>query len=381
MPAPQDSIVRAAKQIARFIVRKGMKPGDRLSPQPQFRAAIGMRNDTICAAMRELSQLGVLERKSRVGTVIQSIDALRGLPWTIGVAGIHAPERGPRAFYADLLYRLLGKLSAGGIDPRVYFRNPCYQHPNALADFPRLADNIESGDLDALVMLTHLREADRLVLDEHDIPLCHLYEWESMPCAVLQDLGAFVGDAAAQLATAGCRRLLLVNSYAEMNPVQPLIQAVESALAAAPGRRPAFAHCACLYGQSAGAELSRKILAHPPRQRPDGLVFTDDYSALGAASVFADTGDRPPRFAVKTNRHLPLSFPVPVTCFEIDTDELADRAVTLVVDRLLHAAPADAVVRVRATPTVRGGTARQNVTTSTLNALVDGVVAFSDGQS
>lgn len=325
----------ACKRIVRYVHDQGLRAGDRLPPQDQLRRLMGFSNDTLLAAMGMLVARGGLRRQSGRGTEICDLEALYGINWTVGIAGLVAPDSGPGAFYGALLHRILSRLSRANCRCNTYFRGEHVQMPCHLSDFPGLEGDVADEALDGLVLLTIFDERQCRSVERRGIPLCHVGFWDSMPHATVVDRGGLVADAAALLAARGVRRPALVNGDAE-----GLLAKARALAAGGPGRE-LLAACECValgWSHDTWAAAARRLCAGRRDQRPEALIFTDDYSAQAATDVLARQADYRPLIVVATTRQLPLAYALPVIRFELDLEELADRAITNFRKRLLNPA-------------------------------------------
>jgi DNA-binding LacI/PurR family transcriptional regulator len=285
--------------------------------------------------MGALVRAGGLRRRSGWGTGICDLDALSKTCWTVGIAGLVAPDSGPVAFYGALLHRLLSRLARAGCRCNTYFRSEQAHWPHRLSDFPGLEEDAEGGVIDALLAITSLDLRQCRALERRGLPVCHTGFWEEMPHATIVDTSAMLRDAADLLAARGTRRLAVLNP----DPARLLATVRDQPVAGRAGVPPLLRTgeaLVALPSQGAGSAVVRQLLARPPSRRPGALVCTDDFTALEVTQVLAGQSGYRPLVAVMTTRQLPIPFALPVIRFELDLDELADRGVEKVQRLLLN---------------------------------------------
>jgi DNA-binding GntR family transcriptional regulator len=114
--------VRASEQLRRFIADEGLTDGDRLPPEAELAALLGVSRSTIRECLRDLELRGLVVRRHGSGTTVrvprvsaglgrlESLEALAATEgWTCGTVGIAIAERPlPRAV-AEALERRLGE--------------------------------------------------------------------------------------------------------------------------------------------------------------------------------------------------------------------------------------------------------------------------------
>jgi hypothetical protein len=299
---------------------------------------MGFSNDTLLAAMGMLVAQGGLRRQSGRGTEICDLEALYGINWTVGIAGMVAPDSGPGAFYGALLHRLLSRLSRANCRCNTYFRRSDRLHwPRRLSDFPGLEGDVEDETLDGLVMLTIFDAQQSRSMERRGIPMCHVGFWDTMPHATVVDRCGVLIDAVTLLAARGARRLAFIDGQAES-----LLARARDRSSAVDGHvRDLLAACEGIpssTGLGTVVATAQQLCARCKAQRPDALIFTEDYAAKETTEVLATQSDYRPLFVVSTNRQLPLAFALPVIRIELDLDELADVSVAKFRKRLLNPA-------------------------------------------
>ncbi|MFA5203871.1 MAG: substrate-binding domain-containing protein [Lentisphaeria bacterium] len=340
-PAPtarltaDTQVAKACKHVVRHLHSHGLRAGDRLPAQAEFREATEFSNDTLSAAMRILVQAGLLQRKTKVGTVVDHPDAvIRGL-WTVGLAfPSDALCRVP--FFSQLLGALQAQLAQAECRCRFYLGTAISRGPRYFSDFPFLEEDLAEGRLDAVIIPAEVEPAswDRF-LAAGGIPV-YVGSSDKLRCAVLIEQKTMVRQAVNLLARQGCRRLA-VATYAYPHPgydhywiglQDDLAKAGLPLLAEEP------ISSNSMNGAAGGRRIAADLLARPPQQRPDGVVVLDDWLAMGLAAALREAGGYTPKLVVQCNKQAPLAFALPATRFQVDVEELAAQSVALMLERL-----------------------------------------------
>ncbi len=330
-----SSSLSCFRQIVRLILAENIQPGGRLPTQAQLRRRFAASNKTLDAAMDRLVAAGVVTRKTRTGTLLADRSPLLALRWHVGLLTFDAPGTGPGAFYAHLHHALAVRLSACGWAAATYVRVRWPHWPrHRLADFSGLENDLASDRIDGLLALTALHSDDWRTLDAQGVAGCQAGPWDPDSRGVFLDMARFEADALAALIGAGCRRIgrtdiVEARGKAASGPPDPIVR-----FAADPAS-PVSLILPFLPGIEGGRRFAETLLGLPATKQPDGLIVPDDHAAAELLRLCAAAGRRPPRLAVLTNRQTPVVFGTPVLAFELDIDELADRAVQALRGRVL----------------------------------------------
>ncbi len=269
---------------------------------------------------------GVVSRKRRTGTVIeQPAASIPGL-WTVSFA--YAPEDlGAVGFYTLMSAMVQTELLRRGFQVRLHPRQRHRQHvADTPEDFQGLAHDIAAG-----VCAGVLTPAN-VACGVSAVPWVHLGAARRMPCASLYDRSEWIREAIPALRAAGAARIHLVADFAPSAGAIPeewwpafVRAAPQQAVCHAAGR-----------GLAGGMAVADQLLALPARQRPDGLVVTDDRIASGLSLRLLATADYRPTVAVQTCRQVPQVYGWPVLGFANDLEALIATAIDLLAARLVH---------------------------------------------
>ena len=332
--AGRPEATRAAQTVIRMIHRKALRQGDHVPSQQELCASMGVSNNALSAAMRVLVANGVLTRKPRVGTVVVDPNQqIRGL-WRVGLAILPATASMP--YYGELFHRVQLHLQDAGCVTSVYLRDEQLHRPEGskLEHFQFLLDDLHRRPLDAVLDLAGLTGENWRERAESGLILVHAGPWEDAPCGVVIEQGQMARHAVHALVDRGCRRLATVSMWGhDRGPArywQGFVQGLQEA-----GMPAATAEQSLHGGEGpvGGCNVAAQLLAMPPHERPDGLVVVDDRVAMGLTASIVQSDYRP-RIAVQTNRQAPLAFALPVLHFEVDIEDLARRAIDMLLRRL-----------------------------------------------
>jgi hypothetical protein len=324
-------VAAACKSIARYIHRQQLSVGDTLPPQRELRHTLGFSNNTLDPAMEFLVDLGVFARRPRNGTVIRDLAPLQRLTWTIGVATIDLPVRGVGASIAWVLHAIQHQIARRHSTCHVYFRDEHPRWPHRLADFPGLEEGVEAGAIDGLIVPAKM---DAAAIARAGIPAVEIGLMTSaMPFAILADYPGMIAEATARLLEAKARRIALVSWRFDSGAFEEMLRQAAGGNGATGVATEVIESLPSL---AAGTEVARALLQRPASRRPDALIFTDDFTAVGAVQTLAAQPDYRPGLATMANKQLPQPWALPVVRFDLDLDEVAERTVGLLAETMLN---------------------------------------------
>ncbi len=324
----------AYRLLVREIHHRGLGPGDRLPPQEALRQELGFSHFTLSRAMERLVADGVVERKTKIGTVVVDPDASDLSAWTVALLLNWDMGASPSPFYARLTCLLQCGLAAAECHCRAYPRKPDKPDTRGrLEGYQGLSEDIEAGLVDAVLTPGDLNHDDRISLAALGIPVCFSTSWELATCGAVIDGGRFAREAVELLGGMGMRRFALVESY--YGPGCTLIRdCARAAVSGLPGCSLDLVNTNMVGGVDGGRFAAALLQARPRNDRPDCLIIGDDHIALGLAQVLEAETDHSPAIAVLTHKAAPLAFADPVLRFELDDAQLAATAVGMMIKRL-----------------------------------------------
>lgn len=307
-----------------------LKAGDKLPTHAELVKRLKVCHDTLNTAMKWLVEEGILSRRQRLGTVVAQPypSHPRRAFWQVGIV---APPLTSSYFISVLIHCIHRHLGLRGFSDRTYMLSvnaapSCEVTERHPEDFSGLVDDLENGVLNALITPA------RLVTDK--VPVCGAASQHGH-FGVTIDHRLFAREAVEELRAAGHRCIVAAVSHPQdsfgheftrgVNEVRQdlgLGQELESVI--------------CSSGIEHGHRLARELLARPRSRRVDAVIIKDDITAQACANVLASEGGSQIAMAVQTNLQIPISFAMPVLRFALDVDELAEKSVDVLLEKLLR---------------------------------------------
>jgi DNA-binding LacI/PurR family transcriptional regulator len=277
---------------------------------------------------------GVVRRKPRSGTAVVDPEGTVSGLWRVGLGLM--PAVAEEMFYAQLAHLLQSKLQAAGATVQMFMlvdRAPC--RGVGFAHFPGLAEVCEKGGLDGFVSSPRIDGEDWQAWHERGLEMVAVGAWEEAPVGVVIEQGRMVTEAVGLLRARGCERLAVVNPGAPHPGFGLFWDAFRKACCDAGLSGDAARGLYGGAGPAGGWQVADQLLDMPEGERPDGLIVLNDRVATGLTAVLAPhSASYRPQIAVQTNLQAPLAFALPVIHFEVDVDELAERATAMLIARL-----------------------------------------------
>lgn len=322
----------AYRKILRLIHGEGLTIGDRLPPQSELLRRFESCHSTVGKAMGWLVADGILKRRQRSGTVVTALfprNSLRKI-WTVGIV---SPSFQASPFFPVLAHFLHRHLALSNCTDRTYMLSPT--SPNGAEvddrqakDFTGLAEDIDGHLIDGVVTAT------RLV--NHQIPVCGVAAWETSDFGVVIDQGVFVRRAAQELVRRGSAHIALVAPNAVHHYFPRLKDGYADAVGEFPNCRFSRFSLAATSGIRGGIEVGGHLLRLSREERPDGLIIQDDMMAQGLTLRLREAGEYVPRCVVQTHLQTPSIFSLPIIPFEIDLEDLAARAASQLIAKMVN---------------------------------------------
>lgn len=325
-----------SKEIARHIVRSGLGVGDKLPTQIELCQKMGLCQDTVHLAMRHLVEIGLIVRRTYHGSEIVDLEGLNRLTWTIGIAAIDFPIHGPGGASAWLLHALLSEVAHRNCTCHTYFRGGRLHWPqHAFGEFAGLAEDVADHAIDGLITLEEMDARSLAACSRAGIPILNCgYIKSSMPLSVLNDYRGMVADSIPVLLGRGARRLALVAS--EGVKVEDFADLARLSAGVLGGNALTTEYVNASPSMEAGAQVAAMFEERAANERPDGLIFLDDFTALGAAHALVAMPGYAPHLVVFSNKQLPQIWPKPVLRYELDIAEVAACAMKMLQQVLLN---------------------------------------------
>ncbi len=307
-----------------------LKAGDKLPTHAELVKRLKVCHDTLNTAMKWLVEEGVLSRRQRLGTVVaQPYPSFpRRAFWQVGIV---APPLTSSYFISVLIHCIHRHLGLRGFSDRTYMLSVnaapssevTERHPE---DFSGLVDDLDNGVLNALITPA------RLVTDK--VPVCGVGSLHGHFGATI-DHRLFAREAVTELLRAERRRIAAAVSHPQDSFGQEFARSVNEVRQSL-GLGQDLESVICSNGIEHGHRLAREILARPRSKRIDAVIVRDDMTAQACAAVLAAEGGSQIAMAVQTNLQIPISFALPVLRFALDVDELAEKSVEMLLEKLLR---------------------------------------------
>jgi len=324
---PGSQVLKAAKRLVRLIHEEGLSAGSEMPKQEELRKLLPFSNDTLSAALKILSESGVVERRRRSGTRVLDPEALVPNLWTVIMAVIPMRDNDSPFFY-QLYMRSIMKLNSLGFKVMFSERGGRGNSPDPdfASCFPGLEQTLKSGMVDGLLTSACFdREALKL-FKACSVPFSHMGSWELAPSGAAIDSGSAAREGLKELAKSGASRFAIVCNH----PPRPGYDSFwKAALETLPeiGRSESDLLLLCEGdGFHSGAKAAERLASMPKSRRPDGLVVLDDVIACGLSSSLAQSSYRP-RLAVQTNIGPLVPIMLPAFSMKVDVELLARTAV------------------------------------------------------
>jgi len=310
-----------------LIKRGDLSPGDALPPHTQLCEQVGVGNETLQRALKELSRQGWLVRHPRRGTfVADPLPEAR----TKMIAVMTRPLFDPRLGSFDLLQAraVAEQLTRTEQDFRFYSNHlpadeSVFEAEPDIVD-QGLFDDVEAGRVDGLFVLGAIpprAEAFRKLVRTRRLPVVQTSPRGQLGASVCFDMGRLFAQGGALLREQGCRDAALLR-FGGNDQRDPVLSAARDEEATG---GLSFTHVAV-------PEFSDETEAHHAIVRAwgehggfDGLLIADDVLAKGAATALLSLGARVPEdvyVVTHANRDSGIRYPLPMVKIEFDVDAL-----------------------------------------------------------
>lgn len=328
------------KQCASHIealVRSGeLSPGQVLPPHSELAELVGVGASTLQKALVWLTGEGLLVRHRNRGTFVAEQPGRRNEGW---IAVMTRAMFDPDLSQWDLLgsRAVVNVLSDANAPFRFYNNAYMRTGPDALQQEidPRLSEDVAAGLVRGLLVIGAVPASNpefRAELKRARVPIVETSEQgHQTPYVVEFDRPAFVRQATEQAAARGCRRLTLLETPGFEPIGRDLLAETFQAEVARLGlsvASPCVHRIAWPPNAAQGAEAFDAIW-RGGGPRPDGLVITDEYVALGAAEAAVAAGVAVPEtlwMVTSITTGTEMAYPCRMDTIEFDPVELIDHA-------------------------------------------------------
>lgn len=321
------------KALIRYILDRGLKRGDRLPSQAELVQIIGTSSSTVIRAVNSLSDDGILEVRDKVGVFLRTNHLLGKVARTVALL-TQCAVSDISPYYAGLALTLIRRLQQIGCQTLIFpWRRELGNDPGNRShhEFPGLHDAVVDGVIDVVFDFTGWNGDDYFA--KYNIPLLTLGPIRASANSIVIDMADFCRRAVAVLVRQGVRRLRVVSPHEIVSGLlQPIMDEV--------CRQHALdrAHCRLLTAKDVkqGRELAREFVGMKSDERPEGVVFMDEFFGLdflnGMAVLRDEAAAYRPQVIMAYDPGLQLSYPSDgIFFFEKRVQEIAD----LTVDSIL----------------------------------------------
>lgn len=348
-PRPNQPLHRKIYGLLRREIVTGMKAGDVLESQNELARRFGVSFPTVREALSILAEDGVIERRRGSGTVVvdphsnQHIAILSELDVTHPRAGYHFRRltQQLRVWFDSNGYRV--RLYIGRIEPGTS-ATAAWDDPVRGSSCPEFLEELDAGRIRGVVSIAGIGKLLIRKLQDAGISIVGNDNW--LDHSVNTQLADLVHLGIDHLLSIGRRKLafmswgnpkIILDAMRERN-LQLNVQWLRTDL---PPDSP-----------GAGWEEFREIWSSPGKEKPDGLLVTDDVLFGDALHAIIDAHVQVPQeLAIVTHMSGGAGFwaPFPVARIETDPDAMAAKMGQMLASLMSgeHSGPSQCIMPVR----------------------------------
>jgi DNA-binding LacI/PurR family transcriptional regulator len=326
---------QAKRMLVRYVWDLNLKTGDRVPSYQSLRSQLGLGDGTIARAVASLKEDGVLTTRNRTGTYVADPHAAGHYGRVVGLLALRPGGKEVGPFYSFLLHDLQSYFHSHGCRSEIFYRKPTTKDAVGLDYFHGLERSITNGLLDALVLTANVDQQSWQQLEKIKMHPCFVGALTHTPRGVFIDMVGAMRSMVLNLIDRGCRRPGLIGGSGDLHDlIWPQFCDILKDVGGADPNRLFFT---IRNGIEGGRQSAAQILACNTPDRPDGIAILDDVTAMAFTSCLArEKSEYSPRFAVMTNKQIPLEYPFKdITFFEFDTSELVKRTGKLTMQYLI----------------------------------------------
>jgi len=314
-------------QVADFLrhnVIGPQPPGMKLESEAVLAGQLGVSVMTLRQALSVLAHQGLIERRQGSGTYVADTRANRH----VAIMSL-ASQDIPDSSFQLRVENLLGAV----LQERGYrFRFYVWTKSMEGVVCPDFVEEASQNRISGAVFLAMHAEPAMSILRKNRIP--YVLTTESDPPGVAIDRAQIVRDGTRYLLDRGCRRIALMqwSSYGIDRLTNPVFASALAERGLKPNPRwvRASVHPSV---PGAGWEQLHKIWS-AGKEKPDGLVVTDDVLFRDVAMGILESGIRVPeqlQVITHTNRGSRVTCPFPFAALEIDPQEYAEELAAMLI--------------------------------------------------
>ena len=293
------------KMIVRYIQDENLKKHDKLPSVDFFRKHFCCGTTTVSAAINELRDEGVLVIRDKIGAFVrdQNVAGHAGRVIGISVFSMHAG-----AMANILIVELLQELNRRGCNAKLFFRQGTLKEGHyefSCEDFPGLVRSVEESSIDALIHFGKFDAQSMRFFSDNGIPevFVGFLADDNSNCCVC-DFGKILENMFA------CEEIRSAKRPCAFIPSSAAGKL--SAVFTAKGGGKHFQFFTPRERDDRFAfEIASQLGAMPVSERPDMLLFFDDFiaSAVLMNLSLLIPADKMPGIALLMNTELPIAYP------------------------------------------------------------------------
>ncbi len=326
----------AQQQIVRYIWNQGLKCGERLPSCATIAKDIHLGEATVFRAIKKLQSEGILTSQDKVGIFVAD-------PRTPGLAGYNigvlAGCSDAAGVYASALSGYIqNSLALNGCRSVVFHGEISSDSASedALQRHTGVKQCIERGEIQALILTVALSGENWNYLREKKIPACYIggFAYLAAPLSVTLSLRKVLEHAFKRLQALGKSRPALFLPKLDTE-AEALDTFRKTAALPETGQ-----NCFRYRDVSDAVNLAEQLLAMPQENRPDSIVFLDNYLAQHFYSLLfrRNRMEYLPHPVVLVSKELPFWLPLETDFLEYDIKELSETGVNLLLQALRNPA-------------------------------------------
>jgi DNA-binding transcriptional regulator YhcF (GntR family) len=309
-----------------------IKPGDRLPSTHELTRRWGVNLVSVQKAMEKLTDWGLLERKTKIGTVVR--------PLTVAI--LTHPDLTQEAvhFTRAMVKAIRSEVESHGWIPRVYDDFAIrmkFDRVEESANALRFMDDLPAGPVSGLVLVGLPQTTWTLLGRKTAIPRVHCSHQYRI-ADVMNDYYRFAYDSVEFLAKRGRKSLAVLGFHEDS-------EECSAALAAAARFDLPRPRVQAFEGDVASLQVvSRQVLGLIASWKkegglPDGLIVSDDVAMRGVALALIQKGISVPgklEVVAQANTDVLMEYGIPVTRYAFTPKRNAEYALDLLWKKIVH---------------------------------------------
>lgn len=329
---PDTQIASCCRALVRYIIKQGLTFGEKLPAQEELRKLLNYSHNSMSPAMNLLVDSGMLERKPKIGTIINDPKSFPAGLWRIAFP-FGMLDNTPRCQFETILIRYLQeKCFQAKCHMRFYILNVDKVGivPHEFSDFGLLQNDLEAGRVDGILTPAFFSAESSIYAAVFSVPLCNVGGWQETPLRVSIAFQDVIIQGIGLLDKKGCKSISVIF---DRNSQKEVVDFIDNQII----KDQKYKNLQIKIIDTGNLKCVEEIVGsykENEASRPDGLIVLNDNLALELTTRLRDLSFSP-EVIVQSNKQIPLFFPMPVIKIEFDIEELADAGVSLLMDRIL----------------------------------------------